>query len=192
MLVRSIQEWYEGEERTMASGAARRYVQAIVELAREEGSFDTWERDLAAIAQLGYEPTVIAFLENPSVDDARKIKLVDGALSDVSAQARNLVHMLIARRRTRLIPDIIELFDEAIRLERGVVLADVTTADPIDGVAKEVVKRQLKAFAGREVELRTHVDESIIGGVVARIGDQVIDGSVVNQLRRLRTRLSVG
>jgi F-type H+-transporting ATPase subunit delta len=176
----------------MASGAARRYVQAIVELAREEGSFDTWERDLAAIAQLGYEPTIIAFLENPSIDDDQKIKIVDGALTGVSAQGRNLVHMLIARRRTRLIPDIIELFEEAIRLERGVVLADVTTADPIDGVAQEVVKRQLKAFAGREVELRTHVDESIIGGVVARIGDQVIDGSVVNQLRRLRARLSAG
>ena len=176
----------------MASGAARRYVQAIVELAREEGSFDTWERDLAAIAQLGYEPTVVAFLENPSIDDAEKVKLVDGAIGDVSPQARNLVNMLIARRRTRLIPDIVELFDEAIRLERDVVLADVTTADPLDGVAQEVVKRQLKAFAGRDVELRMHTDESIIGGVVARIGDQVIDGSVVNQLRRLRTRLSAG
>ena len=176
----------------MASGAARRYVQAIVELAREEGTFDTWERDLAAIAQLGYDPTVVAYLENPGINESEKIRLVDGAITDVSSQAKNLVHMLITRHRTRLIPDIVELFDEAIRLERGVVLADVTTADPIDGIAQEIVKRQLKAFAGRDVELRLHTDESIIGGVVARIGDQVIDGSVVNQLRRLRLRLSAG
>ncbi|MEJ7837903.1 MAG: F0F1 ATP synthase subunit delta [Thermomicrobiales bacterium] len=176
----------------MASGAARRYVQAIVELAREEGSFDTWERDLGLIAQLGYEPSVVAFLENPSVHDNDKIKVVDGAITDVSPQARNLVLMLIDRRRTRLIPDIVELFEDAIRLEKGIVMADVTTADPIDGVAQEIVKRQLREFAGRDVALRLHTDEAIIGGVVARIGDQVIDGSVVNQLRRLRARLSAG
>jgi F-type H+-transporting ATPase subunit delta len=176
----------------MASGAARRYVQAIVELAREEGTFDTWERDLGAIAQLGYEPSVVAYLEDPSIHDDQKIKLVEDAIKGVSQQAQNLVKMLITRRRTDLIPGIVEGFEEAIRLERGQVLADVTTAEPMDEVSQEIVKRQLKQFAGRDVELRLHTDESIIGGVIARIGDQVIDGSVVNQLRRLRARLSAG
>jgi F-type H+-transporting ATPase subunit delta len=174
----------------MASGAARRYVQAIVELAREQGTLDTWERDLGVIAQLGNDPTILAFLENPSIRDEDKRRLVDSAITGVSAQAQNLVHMLIDGHRTRLIPDIGELFEEAARLERGVVLADVTTAEPLDGVAQEIVRRQLKQFAGRDVELRLHTDASIIGGVVAKMGDQVIDGSVSNQLRRLRARLS--
>jgi F-type H+-transporting ATPase subunit delta len=174
----------------MASGAARRYVQAIVELAREDGTLDAWERDLGVIAQLGTDPTVQAFLENPSVQDSEKRRLVDGVLQGVSAQAANLVHMLIDRHRTRLIPDIVELFEEEARLQRGVVLADVTTAEAMDGVSLEIVRRQLKQFAGRDVELRLHVDPQIIGGVIARIGDQVIDGSVANQLRRLRARLS--
>lgn len=173
----------------MASGAARRYVQAIVELAREQGTFDTWERDLGAVAQLGSDPEIVAFLENPSIHDEQKIKLVDGAIKDVTPQARNLVSMLISKRRVRLIPDIVELFEEAIRLERGVVLADVTTAEPIGGTAQKMVKEQLRAITGKDVELRLHTDEAIIGGVIARIGDQVIDGSVVNQLRRLRQRL---
>jgi len=174
----------------MASGAARRYVQAIVELAGEQGTLDAWERDLGVIAQLGNDPTIQAFLENPSIQDSEKRRLADGVLKGVSDQARNLVGMLISRHRTRLIPDIVELFEEEARLRRGVVLADVTTAEAMDGVSQEIVKRQLKQFAGRDVELRLHTDPDIIGGVIARIGDQVIDGSVANQLRRLRARLS--
>ena len=174
----------------MASGAARRYVQAIVELAKEEGTLDAWERDLGVIAQLGNDPTIQAFLENPSIQDSEKRRLVNGVLQGISPQAGNLVNMLIDRHRTRLIPDIVELFEEEARLQRGVVLADVTTAEAMDGVSLEIVRRQLKQFAGRDVELRLHVDPQIIGGVIARIGDQVIDGSVANQLRRLRARLS--
>jgi F-type H+-transporting ATPase subunit delta len=174
----------------MASGAARRYVQAIVELAQEEGTLDAWERDLGVIAQLGNDPTIQAYLENPSIQDSEKRRRVDGVLQGSSAQAVNLVNILIDRHRTRLIPDIVELFEEEARLLRGVVLADVTTAETIDGVSQEIVKRQLRQFAGRDVELRLHTDPDIIGGVIARIGDQVIDGSVANQLRRLRARLS--
>jgi F-type H+-transporting ATPase subunit delta len=100
------------------------------------------------------------------------------------------VNILIDRHRARLISDIVELFEEEARLQRGLVLADVTTAEAIDGVSQEIVKRQLRQFAGRDVELRLHTDPALIGGVIARIGDQVIDGSVANQLRRLRARLS--
>jgi F-type H+-transporting ATPase subunit delta len=176
----------------MASGAARRYVQAIVELAREQGTFDTWERDLGGIAQLGADPAVVAFLENPSIPDERKLSVVDGAITGLSPLARNLVHMLVSRRRTRLIPDIVDLFDEALRAERGVILADVTTAEPIDAEAEAAIRKHLSTFSGKDVELRLHTDEAIIGGIVARIGDQVIDGSVINQLRRMRQRLSAG
>jgi F-type H+-transporting ATPase subunit delta len=73
---------------------------------------------------------------------------------------------------------------------RGVVLVDVTTADALDDAGKELVRERMKSIVGKEVELRLHTDASMIGGIVARIGDQVIDGSVLSQLRRLRASMN--
>jgi len=173
----------------MARGSAKRYVQALVELAREGDSFDAWQRDLGQIGQLGADPEVAAFLSNPSVAAEAKFKAVDGVLGGVSQEARNLAHLLIERRRTAIIPEVVAGFEEAILIERGIVLADVTTAEPLDDAGQTAVRSQLERIVGKTVELRLHTDSEIIGGIVARIGDQLIDGSVLNQLRRLRARL---
>nr|MBA3336978.1 F0F1 ATP synthase subunit delta [Chloroflexia bacterium] len=67
---------------------------------------------------------------------------------------------------------------------------EVTTAEPLGPEEQEMVKGQLKRLVGKEIELRLKTDPEIIGGIVARIGDQLIDGSVINQLRQLRARLA--
>ena len=112
------------------------------------------------------------------------------SLAQVSPQARNLAHILIEQRRVTLIPEIAELFEEAVRAEQGIVLVEVTTADPLDDQGQQLVKRHLKRILGKEIELRLSEDPEIIGGFIARAGDRVIDGSVTNQLRRLRARLT--
>jgi F-type H+-transporting ATPase subunit delta len=174
----------------MASGSAKRYVQAVVELAREQESFDSWQRDLQLLRSVVSDPAVRAFLENPSIQADDKIKAVDAVLADAQPEARNLAHMLIERRRTGIIHDLADLFDEAVLSERGIALVDVTTAEPLDDAGQELVREHLARLLGKRIELRLHEDPDIIGGFVARAGDQVIDGSVVNKLRRLRARLS--
>lgn len=174
----------------MASGSAKRYVQALVELAREGRSFDAWQRDLDVLRDLVDDPQVREYLQNPSVQTSRKVNVVESSLANVQPQARNLAHMLIERRRVSLIPEIARLFDEAVLSERGIALVDVTTADPLDADGQALVRDHLKRILGKEIELRLSEDPAIIGGFVARAGDQVIDGSVTNQLRRLRARLS--
>lgn len=174
----------------MASGAAKRYVQAVVELAREQGSFDAWQRDLGTLRAAVSDPTVQSFLENPSIQASDKDKVLDSALGEASPEARNLAHMLVARGRTGIIQDLADLFDEAVLAEKGIALVDVTTAEDLDAAGQDVVREQLSRLLGKNVQLRLHVDPSIIGGVVAKSGDRVIDGSVVNQLRRLRARLA--
>ncbi len=82
------------------------------------------------------------------------------------------------------------MFDEAVLAENGIALVDVTTAEPLDDAGQALVREHLARLLGKNIELRLHVDPEIIGGVVAQYGDQVIDGSVVNQLRRLRARLA--
>ena len=173
----------------MASGAARRYVQAIVEIARERQSFDAWERDLARLGQMVADPQVETFLDNPAAGEASKMQAVDLVLAEAQPEARNLAHLLIERQRTGVIPDIVDGFQEAVRAERGIVVADVTTADPIDDAMQAAVRERLGQVVGKTVELRLHTDPTIIGGLVAQIGDQVIDGSVQTRLRRLRSRL---
>src|SRR5690606_26538725 len=106
----------------MASGAARRYVQAIVEIARERQSFDAWERDLARLGQMVADPQVKTFLDNPSAGEAEKKKAADLVLAEAQPEARNLAHLLIERQRTGLIPDIVDGFQEAARAERGIVV----------------------------------------------------------------------
>lgn len=173
----------------MASGSAKRYVQAVVELAREQGSFDAWQRDLGTLRAAVSDPAAQAFFSNPSIPEASKIASVDAVLQGAQPEARNLAHMLIRRRRTGIIDDLADLFDEAVLSEKGIALVDVTTAEPLDAEGQALIREQLSRLFGKDVELRLHQDPAIIGGFVAKAGDQVIDGSVVNQLRRLRARL---
>ncbi|HVL25637.1 MAG TPA: F0F1 ATP synthase subunit delta [Thermomicrobiales bacterium] len=175
----------------MASGSARRYAQALTELARESGSFDAWQRDLDVLNALVRDEQVRFYLTDPGVQNEQKFTAVDAVLDGVEPEARNLLHILIARRKVDILPDVARHFAAAAMAERGIVVADVTTADALDDAGKELVREQLKRIVGKDVELRLHEDARIIGGIVARIGDQVIDGSVVNQLRRLRARLNV-
>jgi F-type H+-transporting ATPase subunit delta len=174
----------------MASGSARRYAQALTELARENGTFDAWQRDLGVLTTLVQDPQIELYLSDPGVENKQKFSVVDSVLDGAQPEARNLLHMLIERRKLDILPEIIRHFDAAAMAERGIVLVDVTTADALDDAGKELVREQLKRIVGKDVELRLHEDAGIIGGIVARIGDQVIDGSVVNQLRRLRARLN--
>lgn len=174
----------------MASGSAKRYVQAVIELARENGSFDVWQRDLGTLGSLVSDEEVRTFLENPSIQSSAKVRAVDSVLQNAQAETRNLLHLLIERRKVNLIPEIVRLFDEAVLSERGIVLVDVTTADSLNEAGQDLVRRELSRMLGKEIQLRLHQDPEILGGFVARAGDQVIDGSVIQQLRLLRTRLS--
>ena len=176
----------------MASSAAKRYVQALTEIAQESNSFDAWQRDLDTLAAVVSDPEVLSYLESPSVQDARKLETVNTVLADAQPEAHNLFRMMIERRRLRLLPEIATLFEEEVLSSKGIVRVDVTTADALDDAGEQLVRERLKGIVGKDVELRLHTDANLIGGIVARIGDQVIDGSVQNQLRRLRASLNAG
>jgi F-type H+-transporting ATPase subunit delta len=174
----------------MASGAAKRYTQAIFSLAREKGNFDQWLADLARLDSLIRDERAAQYLSNPNVSVADKQKLLDAVLVDSGPEARNLMRLLLQRHRLEIVPEMYRLFQEAVLAEQGITIAEVTTAAPLDEEGQAVVRERLSQLVGRDVELRMKTDPSIIGGIVARIGDQLIDGSVINQLRRLRARLA--
>jgi len=173
----------------MASGSAIRYAQAVIELASAEGSFGRWQRDLDGLAALVTGPEAGAFFANPNISNSEKLSVVEKVLPELHPEALNLVKMLIERRKVTILPDVAALVDEAYLATQGIVRVDVTTAEPLGEEGQALVGRQLKQLLGKDVQLRMTVDPEIIGGIVARIGDQLIDGSVINQLRSLRARL---
>ena len=173
----------------MASSAAKRYTQALTEIAQESNTFDAWQRDLDTLTALVSDDEVRNYFESPSVQVEQKLKTAEAVMGDAQPEARTLLRMLIERRRLRLLPDIHELFADVVLANKGVVMIDVTTADALDDAGENLVRERLKGIVGKDVELRLHTDANLIGGIVARIGDQVIDGSVQNQLRRLRATM---
>jgi F-type H+-transporting ATPase subunit delta len=174
----------------MASGAAKRYAQAVFSLAKEQGTLDRWLEDLAVLNDLVSDPRAHQMLTSPAANESEKLKMVDQVLASSQKEARNLAHLLIQRGRVEAIPDIAQIYGAAVLQERGIVIAEVTTAEPLGQSEQAMVQRQLSRMVGKNVQLRLETDPDIIGGVVARVGDQLIDGSVLNQLRRLRTRLA--
>jgi F-type H+-transporting ATPase subunit delta len=176
----------------MASSAAKRYTDAVFSIAREKGTFDQWQRDLDTLGGLVSNPDAAKFLDSPKVGQADKSALIEKVLQGAQPEARNLAALLLERGRLHIAPEMGELFREQALAELGIVVADVTTAAPIDKEAEQAITQRLGGIVGKQVEIRTHVEPEIIGGIVARIGDQLIDGSVSSQLKRLRTRLESG
>lgn len=177
----------------MASSAAKRYAQAVFTLAKEKDTLDAWQSDLALLNNIVREDHVVSYLTNPTITADKKVGAIESVLnSNVQPETRNLVKLLIERDRAALIPEIREIFDDEVRTERGVAVANVTTADPLSDAERDLVRDKLESLTGKKVELALTVDPEIIGGIVIRIGDQVIDGSVRNKLERLRARLIAG
>ena len=176
----------------MASGAAKRYTEAVFGIAKESNTFDQWQRDLDALSSLMSDSTANMLMTSPNVSRDEKMAVIKDVLATGQPESLNLATLLLDRGRLAIAPDMATLFREMALAELGIVVADVTTATAIDKEAEAAIKQQLSALVGKQVEIRAHVDDSIIGGVIAQIGDQMIDGSVSNQLRRLRNRLESG
>jgi F-type H+-transporting ATPase subunit delta len=174
----------------LTGGAPKRYAQAIFEIARADGSFEAWQRDLAAMESLVTDATGRQFFGSPKVDIADKRQVAERLLAArVQPRALNLARLLIRRGRFTEIAGVAVAFAEMVREHQGVAVAEVTTAVPLDDAARAEVARRLGALVGKRIDLRTRVDESIIGGLIARIDDYLIDGSVTGQLARMRARL---
>lgn len=176
----------------MAAGtaSARRYAEAIFDLASSSGAFDAWADDLRKIAEFVSEPEVAGLLASGRVPRDEKVRLLSAGLErEIAPMSWNLVRLLEQRGKTYLAPRILELFQQHVDEDRGVASAVVTTAVPLEADEREAVAQRLSAITGKQVRVTPVVDENIIGGIVARIGDELIDGSTRSRLVALKRRL---
>jgi F-type H+-transporting ATPase subunit delta len=169
---------------------ARRYAEAAFQIGREERTLDTWKRDLGVLRQALAIPELRKVLEHPALAYARKEALLRRVLPSVSDGPMNLALLMVRRGRPGALDPMVDRFEELLRRERGVVLAEVRSARALDDELREQVAQRLRALTGDDVEIIEVVDESLIGGMAVRIGDQLYDASVRSRLQRLRARLT--
>ena len=173
--------------------AAIRYARALLDVAvKEKANLEQIENELAQFADLFKQyPTLGKVLLNPAVPVTHK----RAAVSDLLAQVKlapilsKLLALLADRDRLVLLPDLLAAYRDRLHDHRGVVRAEVTTAAPIDAPHGQAIQGSLAKVTGRTVTMATKVDPSIIGGLIARVGSTVYDGSVTRQLQRMRERL---
>ena len=167
----------------------RRYAQAIFEIALEKQELDKWQADLDLLAGAVADADVQAVLSSPKVKLEEKIKLLGGALDRVNPLARNLAGLLLSREGINLLAGIAGEYRRLLDEHRGIAPAEVITAVPLDDKDEKKLAERLSALAGKQVVLETNVDDDIIGGVIARIGGKLLDGSTRSKLEALRREL---
>lgn len=176
--------------------AALRYARALLDVGiKEQADLEGLERDLAAFAGLlSDHPTLAKVLLNPAVPVPRK----RAAVVELTTMMKpapivgKLVTLLAERDRLVLLPDLLASFRDRLLEHRNVVRAELTTTTPLDSARAAAIEQQLARVTGRSVTLQTRTDPAIIGGIVARIGSTVYDGSVARQLEKIKARLTEG
>jgi F-type H+-transporting ATPase subunit delta len=173
--------------------ASRRYAEAAFELAQRDDALDTWAKELSTAAQLLGDERVRRIVEDPSRPIVERRGLIDKLLGRrVSEPVRRLVALLVERRRLELLPGVAADYAELLKRHRGIVTATVTSAAPLTKDETSALEERLRQMTSAEVELNPVIDESLIGGLTVRIGDELIDASVRGRLERLRNELVAG
>jgi F-type H+-transporting ATPase subunit delta len=171
---------------------ARRYSQAVFSIARERNELDRWQSDLKKIASLGEDATFMALAENPKIRFEDKARLLAEGLGDINPLALNLVYLLVAKGRLSMVGDVADEYQRLLDSYRGIEQAEVTTAIPLDDKDKQRLGERLGAVVGKKIVLKPKVDSSVVGGIVARIGGKLLDGSTHSKLLALKNTMAGG
>ena len=177
----------------MVTGSlARRYARAVIALGTEHKNLEQLGGELRVLAQaMKISPELISSLTNPAIRRADRRKVIDAILQRTAASAhtRNLVYLLLDGERLASLPSISREVDAMIEARSGRISAEVTSARPLDAGELAQLTAALEQLSGKQVNITRREDPDLLGGVVAKLGDTVYDGSLRTQLRNLRDEL---
>jgi F-type H+-transporting ATPase subunit delta len=179
----------------MLSVVAARYANALVDVVLAPGSdLDPAVAlsQLKSIAQMiADSPDLRTALLSPAVSPGRKRGVIAALLEPmgIAPRVKNFLYVVIDHRRVADFPSIVEAFEVLADERLGLVRVDVTSAKVLDSGQQARIEEGISQLAGKKAKVRFSQDPTLLGGVVARVGSTVYDGSVRGQLERLRTRL---
>ena len=173
---------------------ARNYAETLLELAQKAGDLGGWGDMIDKVADgMESDRRVRQFLESPRVSAQRKNEIFQKAFG--AQLPRNFVRFLqalVTHRRQMLIPEIAHQYHDLVDQVEGRVHASVTVAREPDDADRELIVAQLSRTLAKDVIPHFHVNPSIVGGIIVRVGDTVLDGSVRRRLATLRARMIGG
>lgn len=168
---------------------ATRYAAAAFGVARDDGTLDVWGEQLDRAAGLFDTAAAKTLLTSPTITAERKQAALNQALAGAPDKVLNFIGILAQHGRLALLPQVAQSFRRLANEHRGIQVAEVTTAVAIGDVQRQLIAGRLAARLGKQIVIETRVDPSILGGVVAQIGDDIIDGSVRGRIERMRRAL---
>jgi F-type H+-transporting ATPase subunit delta len=174
------------------SAVAERYAAALADVALERKSGEAVRQDLAAFLDTFLASADLRnALESPAVDGAVKNKVITAiaAKMGLTDAVRNFICLIVDHRRTHLLPEILQAFGTELNKRLGIAEAEVTTARALSEAEKKELLSVLQRRTGKKIEARFAEDANLLGGAVVRVGSTVYDGSVREQLNRLREQL---
>ncbi len=177
-----------GQSAGGVAGLADRYATALFELAVERGTLEEIERDLDSLRSLLAESDDLKRVTRSlTLSRTEQGKALDAVLERMGTtrHVRNFVALLARNRRVFLLSAAIDSFRAKVAEHRGEISAEVTSAAPLKEGHVRAVRDALRDIVGRDVTLDTHVDPSIIGGLIVRVGSRMVDDSIGTKLRNL-------
>jgi F-type H+-transporting ATPase subunit delta len=171
------------EQSGVLTQIARPYAAALFDLAKSEGQLEAVESGLSGLAALADDSADFRrFLRSPVISSEDKARAADAVLAktDLNPLAANFVRVIARNGR------IIAAFRDLAAAERGEISADVTSAAPLAAAQRKALADTLQAKIGKTVTLTEHVDPSLIGGLVVKVGSQMIDSSLKTKLQAMK------
>ncbi len=173
-----------------ATTIARPYAEAVFAVAKEDGTLDQWSEMLDFVASLMQDGTMQRLVNEPAQVNSQISELIIGIGGDkLTQEEQNLVRLLAENGRLQIASEIARRYESLKNRERGVLDVDVTTAFPLDEAQQQSIAAVLKSKLGRDIRITSSEEPALIGGVVIRAGDLVIDSSVQGQLTKLANEL---
>ena len=169
---------------------ARPYAQAVFEIAKEDKSFEQWSNSLQALSCAASDEQFLAFLEAQSTSELAAQKLIELLGDDLlDEKGKNFVRVVSENGRLAVLP---EIYQDFVRLRDDflhVKAVELVTARPLSKADEKAIVDKLSKKYNAKIKVTSTIDPSIMGGVIIRIGDEVIDGSVKTNLSRLSSTL---
>jgi F-type H+-transporting ATPase subunit delta len=173
--------------------ASLQYANALADIALAQGAAEPAAKQLADFGAAYAESAELRnFLASPAVGREAKHGVIEKILARLGASKiiRNFLFVIVDHRRTAIVPEIVERFQEVIRQRQGIAEAEVRSAVELNAAQKAELAGMLARLTGKRVETRYALDAALLGGAVVRIGDTVYDGSLRHRLDEMRTRLA--
>jgi F-type H+-transporting ATPase subunit delta len=171
--------------------APRRYAEAAFQLATRDGSIETWRRELEQ-AGAATDGQLMDVLANPALPLDERLEAANRVFANLGQSVRNLIFLLVRRHRIEQLPRVVAEFIRLDERRQGIVHANATSAAPLTDLEVKALTARLEQMTGGRIALETDVDAALLGGLIVRVGDRLIDGSVRGRLERLRNQLVAG